>query len=277
MKKLFLYLLLSLTTLTSCELDDEWNSNIDPDNPYEEYAGRMIDRIRIEHSAYDSDYIYYEYDRRGRITSIENTYYGTIDYFTYTEDDYDDVIVVRNNLGEDRDIYLNWDGFAESEQIYNKSNVKQCSEYSYIGDKLYSLEIENYNWKGDFVSEEEYDIDYDSEDNIKEINRYYEEVDYYIDSDLTFSGFSECYNNYNIDILSIIGLFIEGDYASQIGRAGERNGKLPTKARLSVNRNGRRDDDIIYRIAYAISGDHITTITVSPSKGVRKIYNISYK
>lgn len=129
---------------------------------------------------------------------------------------------------------------------------------------------------GEIVSEEEYDINYDSQDNLKEINRYYKEPDYYIDSELTFSGFSEYDNHYNIDILSVIGLYIEGDYASQIGRTGNRSGKLPMRATLSVNRNGRRDEDVTYRIGYIANGDHITTITVSPSNGINKIYHINY-
>ena len=237
----------------------------------------MIERIRIEHSAYDSDYIYYEYDRRGRVTSIENTYHGTIDYFTYTEVDYDDVIVVRNNLGEDRDVYLDWNGSAERELSYNGANVKQRFEYRYIGDELYSLYIEEYNIQGNIISEEEYDIDYDYNDNLVEISRYYEEYDYYIDSELIFSGFSEYNNNYNIDILSIIGLYIEGDYASQIGRTGERSRYLPTRATLRTNRNGRYDNDVVYRINYTVSGDHISTISVSSTNSTNRSYHISYK
>lgn len=95
-----------ILTLTSCDIDLNIN---DPDNPYEQYSGRMIERIRITDSGHNSDYIYYGYDRKGRITSIENTYYGTIENYAYSEDQYgEDIITVWNNLGDDRDIRLDW-------------------------------------------------------------------------------------------------------------------------------------------------------------------------
>ena len=274
MNKFFAFLILPLFTLVSCDVDGEWS---DPDNPYEEYTGRMIERIRIEHSPHNNDYIYYEYDRRGRIISIEDTYQGATDYFTYTEDDYDDIVVVRNSLGEDRCIYLDWDGHAEKEESYKNGNIKQFFDYSYVGDKLYSINIEDYNVNGDIITEEEYDIDYDSNNNLVEIKRHYEENDYYEDIELSFSGFSEYKNNYNVDILSIIGLYLEGDYASLIGRTGERNGNLPTRATLSVKRNSRNDEDIIYRISYIADEGYITTIIVSPSNGIKKTYYLNYK
>ncbi len=275
MRPKLIYLIIIAFSLVSCDIDSDWS---DPDDPYEEYSGRMIERISIEQNNSESDYIYYGYDRRGRITSIENTFYQTIDRFAYGEDEYgDDIITVSNNLGEDRDIIVDWDGYAEKEVAYSNGAMAQSIEYDYLSDQLWNIEVEEYYNDGTIFSEESYDFNLDHNDNLCSIERSYEEDDYDIDSELTFSAFSECENNYNVDILSIIGLYIDDDFASHIGRTGERSRYLPTRAALRTKRNGRYDNDVEYRISYTVSGDHISTISVSSTNSTNKSYHISYK
>ncbi|MFI3262998.1 MAG: hypothetical protein R3Y26_08830 [Rikenellaceae bacterium] len=275
MKNSLAYLtLLVAFTFVSCDLISEWE---DPDNPYEEYQGRMIDRIRIDESGYGSDYIYYDYDRKGRIESIENTYYNTFEEYSYTVDQYgDDMITVWNNIGDDRDIVLNWYGYAKQEWSYYNGEVVKLTDYSYLSKMLSNVYVEEYSAFGMLLSEASYDFDYDYANNLKSISCFYEEEGYYIDSKLTYSGFCDYENNYNVDILSILELYIDDDFASRIGRTGNRSSYLPTQAILRANRNGRYDDDVVYRIRYTSSKGLITSIEISSSLGMDKTLYITY-
>ncbi len=273
MKKL-ICLIITALAFASCSVEGRWEN---PNDPYEDYYGRMIDRIRIDYSTNESNYIYYDYDRRGRITTIESTYYQTIDRFFYGENKYgDEIITINNNLGDDRDIILDWNGYAEAEIAYDKTAAIQEIEYDYKGGKLWGVEVKEYNDDSSLFSEESYEFDFDYNDNLRSVGRSYDEYNYYVDSELIFSSFSNYENNYNVDILSILGLYIDDDFASHIGRTGERSRYLPTYATLRINRNGRYDKDVNFRINYIGKYGRISAIEISSSLGMREKYYFTF-
>ncbi len=271
----FLSLIVALFALVSCDIYSGWD---DPDNPYEQYDGRMIDRIRIDQAGLGSNFIYYDYDRRGRIIAIDDTFTNSIEEYAYGKDQYgDDMISLRSSKGEDRDIILDWSGFAEQEYSYTKGNLlTRMSEYNYIGGDLRDIYIEEYYNDGSLYSQEEYEFDYDHYGSLEEISRTYDEDDYYEDILISFTRFSTLENYYNVDILSILGLYIDNDFASRIGRTGNRSRYLPTEAVLSIRRNGRYDKDVIYRINYIANNGIITAIEMVSSAGLDRVFYISY-
>lgn len=275
MKKFRLFaLLITLMTFVGCDID------INTDGPYypDEHPYKSIDCIRIDEAGYKSEFVYYDYDRQDRIIGIESTYYGTYDEFTYSKNKYgDEVVTLLSNVGDDRDIILNWKGYASSELAYDRGYNFLTIDYGYIGKRLNDIDVVEYYDDGSVFSEESYDFKYDYDDNLLSISRSYDEVGYYIDSKLSFSKFCYLYNDYNIDILSILDLYIDCDFASHIGLTGTRSTFLPTRATLEVNRNGRYDKVVKYNINYLESNGYIAAIDISSTNGINKTLYITYR
>lgn len=172
---------------------------------------------------------------------------------------------------------LDWIGYAEQEVAYNNNYVIQTADYNYISKRLRAVEILEYYVNGALFSEESFDFNYDYSNNLESISMYYKESSYYIDSKLTFSQFSLFENNYNVDILSILGLYIGRDFASNIGRTGERSSYLPTRAYIYTNRNGSYREEVNYYISYVGNNGLITTIDISSTNGINKTLYLSYQ
>ncbi len=239
----------------------------------------MIDRVKVQYGQYDSYFVYYEFDRQGRIISMENTHDGVKDIFTYGVNEYgDDIALVTNNLGEDRDIVFDHSGYANGEYSYYRDQLTQKIEYVYnYNDMLRDAEITTFDEGGNEFSTESYDLYYDKYNAITNIDTYYQEQGYYERSKLSFDAMSSCENIYNVDLLAIMGLYVNYNYASLIGRAGERSTYLPARTTLSVTRNGKRDNDITCNIKYYTEKGLITKIELFSSKNVDQVFYISYQ
>ncbi len=269
-----LYLLLASFTLVGCD----WIGDLDSNDRYDEYEGKMIERIRIEQGSAQSDFIYYTYDRRGRITEIENTYDGTLERYSYLENEYgDEIIVMNSNLGDQREIVLDWGGYAESEVQYVGDEVAQVIEYDYSRYMLRDVYVEQYNTAGQVFSEEQYDFTYDQNDNLMEIEREYDEDKYYEDIDIIFTEYSKYLNDCNIDILSLLDLYIYNDKASHIGRTGVRSSLLPTKVKIvTKDSNSGSYTPVMFDIKYEGVNGSVDSIEIVSSQGVTKRFFISY-
>ena len=261
--------------LCSCDWLDDWESN----SHYDDYEGKMIERIGIEQGDSQSDFIYYTYDRRGRITAIENTYNGTVENYSYLENEYgEEIIVMKDNIGDRREILLDWSGYAEREVQYAGKNVVQVIEYDYTRYLLRDIFVEQYNTSGYVYSEEEYDFNYDRNGNLMEIERDYDEDRYSEELDVVFSRYSNYLNDCNIDILPLLDLYIYNDKSSHIGRAGVRSTHLPTEVIVSAkdSESSGSHTPVRFDIKYSGANGVVNTIDITSSLGVTKRFYISY-